>query len=574
MLRLLTLALCCLLVACQSTTHYPSADRILLGEIITMDPEQPTAEAVAVKDGKIIAVGTHDEVWKHVGEWTSIVQMHEGIMLPGFIDPHSHFLQMVDVARWANVSSPPAGDVSNIEQLVGALKQLRDEREQQAGDWLVAWGYDSGRITDGRELTKDDLDRDFGDQPVMVIHVSGHGGVLNSAALRIVGIDESSEAPPGGIIRRKPNSREPDGFLMETAFLPAYLALPRPALEERLDALKEAQRSYAAQGITTLQEGATDEKGLALLDEANRRELLKLDIVAQPLWVDAAELIGRRDFRGYRGRLKLGGIKFIVDGSPQGKTALFSEPYLTGGPAGEEDWRGEPNISKDELELLVRHCAANDVRVYAHCNGDGAIDMLLDALDALPEGVVAERPVIIHSQFVRPDQLERYVELGCTPSYFTNHAYYWGDVHRRNLGEERAAFLSPCATSKHMGIRFTNHTDFMVTPLNPLFTVLTASERRQRTSEVLGPDERISVYDALHAITVDAAYQCGEEDSKGSITVGKRADFVVLSANPLEREGAALLQIRTWQTYKDGVLVWELEGIPHPFVRRLREKWM
>jgi predicted amidohydrolase YtcJ len=567
MIRPFALALLALLTACESVPHSHPADRLFVGTVVTMDPDQPLAEAVAVRDGRIIAVGTERELKHYIGAETWITDLEEGALLPGFIDPHSHFLQAGQVSTWANVSSPPAGPVTDIARLLDELTHTA----QGAVEWLIGYGYDPDQLPGGHELTRHDLDARFGDRLVMVIHVSGHGGVFSTAGLRAVGIDSSTPTPPGGVIVREGDTDEPAGLLMENAFIPAFFQLPRPTREAALAGIDLAEQLYLERGITTANEGATDAAGLELLDAANEGGLLTLDVVALPLSMEATKLIGRRDFTRYRGKLRLGGIKFIIDGSPQGKTAFFTEPFLNGGPGGEADWRGEPNIDQDELSLLVRHCAVNEVRIFAHCNGDAAIDMLLAALDALPDGVVADRPVVIHSQFVRRDQLERYAELGVVPSYFTNHAFYWGDVHRANLGDDRAAFLSPCATSAELGIRFTNHTDYMVTPLDPMFTLWTATQREERSGAVLGPDERISVDQALRAITIDAAYQFGEEAEKGSIEVGKRADLIVLSANPLERSGDELRKLQVWATYKDGRLLYELDGRPLRFFRQLAD---
>lgn len=568
MIRPFTLALLALLTACESVPHSRPADRFFVGTVVTMDPNRPLAEAVAVRDGRIIAVGSERELKHYIGAETWITDLDEGALLPGFVDPHSHFLQAGQVSTWANVSSPPAGPVTDIVRLLDELELLHTA--QNAGEWLIGYGYDPDQLRGGRELTRHDLDARFGDRLVMVIHVSGHGGVFSTAGLRAVGIDSSTPTPPGGVIVREADTNEPAGLLMENAFIPVFMRLPRPTREAALAGVDLAEKLYFERGITTANEGATDAAGLELLDAANESGLLTLDVVALPLSTEATALIGRRDFSRYRGRLRLGGIKFIIDGSPQGKTAFFTEPLSSGGPGGEVDWRGEPNIDQDELNLLVLHCVVNEVRIFAHCNGDAAIDMLLAALDALPDGVRAERPVVIHSQFVRRDQLERYAELDVVPSYFTNHAFYWGDVHRANLGADRAAFLSPCATSAELGIRFTNHTDYMVTPLEPMFTIWTATQREERSGAVLGPDERISVDQALRAITIDAAYQFGEEAEKGSIEVGKRADLVVLSADPTGLFGSALREVKVWQTYKDGRLVYELEGR----APRLIRKWL
>ena len=198
------------------------------------------------------------------------------------------------------------------------------------------------------------------------------------------------------------------------------------------------------------------------------------------------------------------------------------------------------------------------MQTYTHANGDAAIDMVLAAHEAAgaPQG---RRPVIIHSQFVRPEQLNSYARIGAVPSFFTNHAFFWGDVHVKNLGLARASFLSPLRSAIARGLHFTNHSDYAVTPLDPMFILWTASERTSRSGAVIGPDERVTVAEALRAITIDAAYQYFEEASKGSIEPGKLADFVILDRNPLNATGQALRSIRVLETIKEGETVYKAE---------------
>jgi len=287
---------------------------------------------------------------------------------------------------------------------------------------------------------------------------------------------------------------------------------------------------------------------------------LYLDVVGYVNWLEFPALLETRGepFRGpYINHYRIGGVKAVGDGSPQGKTAFWTEPLLTAGPGGESDWRGEPNITPEELNVLVKLAYDNDIQIMTHCNGDATIDMMLDAHEAA--GAPADRrTVIIHSQCMRPDQLERYVDYGFTPSFFTNHMFFWGDVHLENLGEERAAFMSPAGSAKTLGIRFTNHSDFAVTPLNTMFILWTAVTRTSRSGRVIGPDQRITPWDALKALTIDAAWQYGEEADKGSLEVGKLADLVVLDKNPLAVAPDDIKNIKVTETFKEGRSVYHL----------------
>jgi predicted amidohydrolase YtcJ len=537
----------------------PAADRIFLGDVVTLDAHGTLARAVAVKDGRILLVGDEASVLLHRGRETQVEDLAGGALLPGFIDPHSHLMgHAVPITGWANVSRPPVGDVESIPRLLAVLDAHAQKIRAHGGSWIIAYGYEKDGLVEGRELTRDDLDSHFPDNPVVVIHVSSHGAVLNSAALRAVGIGAQTPTPAGGQILRKPGSQEPAGLVMETAFFAAAGKLLQPSAEQTLDALRAAQLHYAENGYTTIQDGATGAASLALLQRAAAEGRLFLDVVALPDARTFAEIVGKPGitFGGpYQKHLKLGGVKSIVDGSPQGRTAFFSEPMKVFGPAGQRNWRGEPVMSQAELDATFRLAYQNHVQTYSHANGDAAIDMVLAAHEAAgaPEG---RRPVIIHSQFVRPEQLNAYARIGAVPSFFTNHAFFWGDVHVRNLGEQRAFFLSPLRSAIARGLHFTNHSDYAVTPLDPMFILWTATERLSRSGVVIGPDERVSVADALRAITSDAAYQYFEEDSKGSIEVGKLADLVVLDRNPLSAAGPELRSIRVRETIKEGETVY------------------
>ncbi|TMA35762.1 MAG: amidohydrolase [Deltaproteobacteria bacterium] len=545
----------------------PAADRIFLGDVVTIDAEGTVARAVAVKGGRVLLVGDEQEVLQHRGRQTEVVDLAGGALLPGFIDPHSHLMaHAVPITGWVNVARPPVGEVENIPDLLAALDARARKIAAKSGEWIVAWGYEKEGLAEGRELTRDDLDARFPHNPVAVIHVSSHGAVLNSAALRAVGIGAGTPTPPGGQIVRKPGSQEPAGLIMETAFFAAAAVFPQPSADQVLEGMRAAQLQYAANGYTTIQDGLTSAANLALLRRAAAEKRLFLDVVALPDARTFASIVGQPGitFGGaYQGHLKLGGVKSVVDGSAQARTAYFGESMLVPGPAGQRPWRGEPIESQSELDATFRLAYQNNVQTYTHANGDAAIDMVLAAHEAAgaPTG---RRPVIIHSQFVRPEQLNSYARIGAVPSFFTNHAFFWGDVHVKNLGQQRAFFLSPLRSAIARGLHFTNHSDYAVTPLDPMFILWTATERTSRSGAIIGPDERISVAEALRAITIDAAYQYFEEDTKGSIEPGKLADFAILDRNPLDATGQALRSIRVRETIKEGETVYKLAEPEEP----------
>lgn len=528
------------------------------GDIITMSDAAEAAEAIAIKNGRILAVGASADVLRTQGPATRMIDLGGRTLLPGFLDGHSHFINSVRMATWANVSAPPVGSVRNIADLIATLQENKVRQKLGRGDWLFAYGYDGTAISDGRELTRDDLDPHFPDNPVMLLHVSLHGAVLNSAGFAAVGFDLFAPTPPGGMTMRKPGTNEVAGLVMEHSFLPIFMHMPTPSEQVQLDAFAAAQAHYASNGYTTTQDAPIEPATRPLYHKAAEQGRLYIDVVGYVNWLEFPSLLetGGEPFKaGYRQQFRIGGVKVIADGSPQGKTAFLTEPLLTPGPGGEKNWRGEPNIAPEDLNKLTKLAYDNDIQMMVHCNGDAAIDMVLDAHKAAG-APPNKRTVIIHSQIVRPDQLDLYVKYGFLVSFFTNHAFYWGDVHVVNLGKERAWFLSPTGAAIAKGIRFTNHSDFAVTPLNPMHILWTSVSRTSRSSQIIGPDERITPQEGLRALTIDAAYQYGEEADKGSLEVGKLADLVVLDRNPTKVRVDDIKTIKVVETFKEGASVY------------------
>ena len=361
-----------------------TADTLYVGgDIVTVNDAQPAAEALAVKDGRILAVGSRAELEKaHKGETTRVVDLAGKALLPGFIDPHSHYIQSLSVANQVNVYAPPAGPGKDVDSIVAALVRFRDERQVPAGTIIQAYGYDDSTMPGGRVLNRDDLDAAFPDNPVVVGHVSMHGAVMNSAAMKKWNYTSATKTPPGGVIVRKPGTQEPYGLIMETAYLPIFASLPTPTPDQEIEWSRAGQLLYAAAGITTAQEGATHAVDLEVMQRATAAGANLIDIVAYPFIADLDRILAKNPASGwgkYDRRLKIGGVKITGDGSPQGRTAYFSTPYLTGGPGGEKDWRGEPTFPEETLRAMVKRVYDLGVPLNYHANGDAAIDMLLRA---------------------------------------------------------------------------------------------------------------------------------------------------------------------------------------------------
>lgn len=536
-----------------------SADAIYVGDdIITVDRSHPVAQAIAVRNGRISAVGSRKEVLEQQrGTGTTVIDLDGATLLPGFIDPHSHYINSLTVANQANVFAPPAGPGADVDAIVNTLRAFRRTHDVPDGETIVAYGYDDTLMPGGRTLCKEDLDTDFPNNPVIVGHVSMHGAVLNSAAMRQFGISAQTQTPPGGVIVRKSGSSEPDGLVMETAFLPIFAAMPKPSGAQEVSWSIAGQRLYAAAGITTAHEGATHAADVELIYRAAAGGAGLIDVVAYPFILELDEVLKNHPpqaFGSYHNRVKLGGVKVTLDGSPQGRTAYFTTPYLADGPDGQHNWCGELGFSQDTVNGWFKKVYDLGLPLDIHANGDAAIDVALAAHEfAAADDVTRDRlTVMVHSQFVRPDQLERYVAYNIIPSFFTEHAFYFGDAHVALRGKAQADYLSPMRAAIDLGLRPTNHTDFVVTPLDQLFLMWTAVNRVSRTGATIGADQRVSPLEALEAITINAARQYREADTKGSLEVGKLADLVLVDGNPLSVDPMAIKDIKVVETIKDG----------------------
>lgn len=569
-----------MLLGCSSTrqTNIENANATDLqqtlyygGDILTMTDDKPAyVEAVLVRNGKIIYTGDKASAdYKFAGE-TIEVDLKAKTMLPGFIDPHGHFMSAVLMITQVNVASPPMGTVSDIASMIKKLQDFKAEKAIKDGEWIVGWGYDQDLLAEKRHITKVDLDQAFPNNKVLIIHISMHGAVLNSKALQWAGLDEHSETPKGGVIARLPANNEPAGLVMEMAYMPVFDKLPQPSEEEMMELMEAAQMMYASNGYTHAIEGYTHIKDMNTLKRAAKENRFFIDIVSLPGFTEMDKWLNNPDypFGEYYNHLKFQGGKFTLDGSPQGLTAYMASPYLVPGPNGEIDWVGNTSIPRNDLAKMAKTMVENNVQINFHANGDGAIE---DAIFAIEQaGITAEqdkRPIIIHSQFQKLEHLAKYVDIGITPSYFTNHVFYWGDVHIKNIGAKKAAFISPIKAANDLGIVTSNHTDFNVTLLDPFFVMWTSMKRETRSGKTLGPDQRIDAYTALQNITTGPAYQFFEEDRKGMIKKGMLADFVILDKNPLKVNNVnAIRDITVLETIKEGNTIYqkkiveELEG--------------
>jgi predicted amidohydrolase YtcJ len=293
------------------------------------------------------------------------------------------------------------------------------------------------------------------------------------------------------------------------------------------------------------------------LERGAKENKLFIDVISYPLFTEMDALFKvhpPKDFGKYNNHFKLGGIKITIDGSPQGRTAFFTTPYLTDGPGGQKNWHGEPSFNQDLANQLLKRIYDAGLQSTFHANGDAAIDMCIKAHEFASAGNPTKdrRTTIIHAQFIRKDQLDKFVEYKLIPSFYTEHTYFFADTHIKLRGLAQSSFISPMKTAMDKGLRPTNHTDFNVVPIDQMFVIWSAVNRISRNGVVIGASERITPYQALQAITTNVAYQYFEENSKGSLKAGKLADLVILDKNPLKVAAMKIKDIQVMETFKEG----------------------
>lgn len=550
------------LLMSTATSGAAPPDRIFVnGQIVTMTGPRETAESVAVRDDKIADVGSADRIRKLAGPKTEIVDLAGKTLLPGFYAAHDHFPQVGRVALFdVDLNSPPVGPIKNIADLKAGLRKKAESTP--AGKWVIGRGYDDTLLAEQRHPTRNDLDEVSKDHPIWIVHTSGHLGVANSKAFELAKITRDTPQPEGGAIR-KDATGEPTGVFEERLTLVSRLT-PSLTSAQRIETIRYCDRMYLAKGVTTTFIAGGMQATIPDLVQAYETDGLHLRAIgllagnnmSAPMPIETRDKLSPiPDF------VRPIGVKLGQDGSLQGYTGYLTAPYYKQ-PEGKQDYAGYPIRSRDKLIEMVTAWHKAGYQIAIHGNGDAAIDDILEAFRVANQIFprTGTRHRIEHCQTPREDQLATMRELGVTPSFFVGHVFYWGDRHRDIfLGPERASRISPLKSALDHGLKFTIHNDTPVTPVDPLLLVWCSVNRVTRDGKVLGPEQRIGVYDALAAVTRDAAWQSFEENSKGSIEPGNLADFVVLAENPLTVDPMRIKDIPILETIVGGRTVYRAQ---------------
>ena len=534
---------------------------ILADEIVTMDPDTPTAQAIAITDGRITAVGERDSVLEQSAPETEILQLEGACVLPGLIEPHTHPDLCAQCYAWVDVSGFTHKKVEGVE------RALHDAvARTPKGKWIYAFGLDPMLTEDIGRWGRDRLDEISPDHPIAVMIQSMHTLFVNSAAYEAAGIDEQSPDPPGGGRFQRDAHGRLTGKIEEAPALLPFLRFDVPPPDVVSARMWDQYQRYAAAGLTTIGIPGlfTPISMLGVFEEFSERPEVPIRTVAY-IRHQQVDQIPWRPGDG-NDRFRVQGVKLWYDGSPYSGTMLLDEPYLEsrlccctlGIPSGTT---GHANFSPDELVETAKRLSDDGWQILTHAQGDRGTREILDLYEqALASRASADdggrwdhRWRLEHCALISRDDLARAARLGVTPSFHVNHVYYYGKELRDSIiGSERAAGLMPIGSAIACGHRVSLHADSPMYPPEPFRLMRTAVTRRARGGERIAQDEAISAEQALRAITIDAAWHLFAEDRVGSLRLGKFADLTVVDRNPLSIDPDDLDQVSVLETWLGG----------------------
>ena len=541
-----------LLSACATDSEKSvvgDSDKVIIANanILTMNSEQPNAEALAFENGKIIAVGDLESVKNIVGNKYEYYDLEGKTVVPGFIESHDHMVLYGSILNLVDVSPFVTPSVKE------ALQKLKTQGKPDKDGWIYAIGAHQTLYTEKRGPTRQELDELFSDKPVMIIHMSGHGAFANSKAFELAGVTKDTPNPEGGEFEKDKNG-ELSGYLKG---MPAWLKVGKLPASTKETILKSANL-HARHGFTTATELAIMAPRMVIfMEEVTRSGDFPVRVyggmfITMPGLDEVAPQINNYETDLFKVRY----IKTWTDGSTQGGTGYFTEPYYKLDADTKKGARG----TQEELNQQVTKILQLGFAPAIHSNGDAAMDLALNAIEYARQetGNTTLRPHLIHCQYVRPDQFDRIQQLGnIGMTFFTAHVHFWGDMHRDVLlGPERAPKICSMNEAINRGISYAIHNDPPVTPPNALHSMWVAVNRLTSSGKLLGPEQRITPEQALLAYTREAAIVLGIEDELGTLEVGKYADFVVLDKNPLEVDPMKIKDIRIETTVMNGSITY------------------
>ena len=530
-------------------TNALQADLIIRNaNIITIEPENPRAQALAIRDGKFVGVGSNEEVIDLKGPETQIWDLTNQTILPGFIDAHTHVLS--SGTRHVLQVDCDLRSISGIQEALA--KKAQSVPEEQ---WVLGFKFDDTKTTEGRFLNRHDLDAVSTQHPIMVAHQAGHVYFFNSKGLATAGFLNGAANPPGGRLGRSQKDGNLNGMIYGRAIDRVQTqALSNPTPKDRHQGLELICRMFAKAGLTSVHDAMVSNEDLRIYQEAKDNDHLPLRVYLLmyrdhfPALRDAGIRTGLGDER-----LRIGGIKMVADGAIATRTAYLSAPYV-----GSQCEHGLLTMDPEETEHNVLEMHKAGFQVCIHSNGDSAIDMVLTAYEKAQKSYPRKDPRhrIEHCSVVNPEILKRMKDLGCVATPFCSYVYYHGEK-MPFYGRERLQWMFAQRSFIDNGIISTGAADYPCSPLSPLMGIQSCVTREDSSGNVWGSSQRISIEEALKIYTINGAYASFEEGIKGSIKIGKLADLVILTEDPTAVDPRKIKDIRVQRTIVGGVTIYE-----------------
>ena len=531
------------------STYTLKADTVIRNaNVITINPRQTPAAALAILNGRIVAVGTAADVSNLVGPGTEVLDLTGKTVLPGFIDAHIHVLN----SGIRHVMAADC-DLPSIAAIQAALAER--VASTPAGQWVQGFKFDDTKTAENRFLFREDLDAVSVHHPVMVAHRAGHIYYLNSAALRAAGFNNETTDPPGGRLGRNPDTGELNGVVYERAIEPVRFGLIPPETPEiRRQGLTTICRMLNRAGLTSVHDARVVQEELATYQEGRDAGDLSLRVYVLMYYPHFPALREAGLKTGFGDDLlRLGGIKMVADGAIAARTAYLSEPYI-----GSDCDHGILAMEPDEIEQNVMQMHEAGFQVCIHANGDVAIDMVTRAYEKAQKAFPRNDPRhrVEHCTLVNPEILNRMRALGTIATPFCTYVYHHGEK-MPFYGEERLKWMFAQRSFLDYGVVSTGATDYPPGPFEPLLGIQSCVTRTDSRGNVWGANQKVSVEEALKLYTINGAYASFEEDLKGSLEPGKLADLVVLGADPTEVDPMTIKDIAVERTIVGGRTVYE-----------------
>ena len=529
-----------------------NADLVLLnGKIVTVDSQESVQEALAVKFGRILAVGDSDDIKPSIGPDTEVIDLAGRTLIPGLIDSHCHMM-MVGANRLLTEDLSEEAGIGSIKDIQDALR-LRAERTPK-GDWVTGFQEDDSKLAEKRHPTRWELDAASKDHPVIISTVGGHFSMANSKAFEMAGVTKDTPDPVGGKFDRDPETGEKTGGLHEQAIQMIMTGAPvGPTREQSYEGAKQILKECAALGLTMVYDTVHQPQIRAVLDLKNNGELpirMRMDA--------AIDLFPELHKLGiYRGLgddwARLCGLKFFFDGAISARTAAVTEPYLD-----KPDFYGVMATTREIATETIMNAYMEGYRISAHANGDQAIAMFLDIMEEAQAKYPREDPRNrdIHCSVINPDLAGRIKNLGILPTIFGPYVYYHGDKLIPAFGEKRLEWMFAARTFLDLDVMISAHSDHPCAPYPPLMALHGLVNRTSKAGKPIGQSQKISVMEALKLYTINAAYHSFDEDKLGSLEPGKLADMVILDADLLSIPTEEIIDIPVDMTLIDGEVVY------------------